>query len=151
VLDWALPRLPRPRIWGCEVAASRGVPHPDKRPRPAGGARHLGGYPARGRNALQREAALKNGTEFGPPDDEAAQHQPVPGRSALSEGSASGASDRRGRRIVASSEQDKRLRAELAEGLGFYPASLAAEDVARYREQIAERKARGDVRDRGSR
>jgi hypothetical protein len=52
---------------------------------------------------------------------------------------------------VANSEQDKRLRAELAEGLGFYPASLAAEGVARYREQIAERKARGDVRDRGSR
>ena len=43
---------------------------------------------------------------------------------------------------MASSEQDKRLRAELAEGLGFYPASLAPEDVARCREQIAERKAR---------
>ena len=27
-------------------------------------------------------------------------------------------------------------------GLGYFPASLAAEDVARYREQIAERKAR---------
>jgi hypothetical protein len=41
-----------------------------------------------------------------------------------------------------SREESKRLRAELAEGLGFYPASLAPEDVARYREQIAERKAR---------
>jgi len=46
---------------------------------------------------------------------------------------------------VASSGQDRRLRAELAEGLGFYPASLAAEDVARYREQIAERKAREEA------
>ena len=34
-----------------------------------------------------------------------------------------------------SREESKRLRAELAEGLGFYPASLAPEDVARYREQ----------------
>ena len=41
-----------------------------------------------------------------------------------------------------SSDQDRRLRAELAEGLGYLPASLAAEDVARYRDQIAERKAR---------
>ena len=40
---------------------------------------------------------------------------------------------------MASSEQDKRLRAELAQGLGYFPASLAPEDVARYREQIAER------------
>ena len=47
------------------------------------------------------------------------------GKSALSEGSASGASDRRGRRIVASSEQDKQLRAELAQGLGYFPASLS--------------------------
>ena len=31
---------------------------------------------------------------------------------------------------MASSEQDKRLRAELAQGLGYFPASLAAEDVA---------------------
>ena len=31
-----------------------------------------------------------------------------------------------------SREESKRLRAELAEGLGFYPASVAAEDVARY-------------------
>ena len=31
-----------------------------------------------------------------------------------------------------SREGSKRLRAELAEGLGFYPASVAAEDVARY-------------------
>jgi hypothetical protein len=38
---------------------------------------------------------------------------------------------------VASSEQDKRLRAQLAEGLGYYPASLAPEDVARYRAPIA--------------
>jgi hypothetical protein len=49
---------------------------------------------------------------------------------------------------VASSEQDKRLRAEMAEGLGFYPARLAPEDVARYREQIAERKAREEAGDR---
>ena len=46
---------------------------------------------------------------------------------------------------MASSDQDKRLRAERAEGLGFYPASVAAEDVARYREQIAERKAREEA------
>ena len=44
-----------------------------------------------------------------------------------------------------SREQSKRLRAELAEGLGFYPASVAAEDVARYREQIAERKTREEA------
>jgi hypothetical protein len=31
---------------------------------------------------------------------------------------------------MASSEQDKRLRAELAEGLGFYPASLAPDASA---------------------
>jgi hypothetical protein len=49
---------------------------------------------------------------------------------------------------VASSGQDRRLRAELAEGLGFYPASLAAEDVARYREQIAERKTREEAGER---
>ena len=49
---------------------------------------------------------------------------------------------------MASSEQDKRLRAELAEGLGFYPASLAPEDVARYREQIVERKAREEAGER---
>ena len=47
-----------------------------------------------------------------------------------------------------SREESKRLRAALAEGLGFYPASLAAEDVARYREQIAERKAREDAGER---
>jgi hypothetical protein len=41
---------------------------------------------------------------------------------------------------VASSEQDKQLRAELARGLGYFPASLAAEDVARYRGQIADQK-----------
>ena len=41
-----------------------------------------------------------------------------------------------------SREESKRLRAELAEGLGYYPASLAPEDVARHREQIADRKAR---------
>jgi hypothetical protein len=35
-----------------------------------------------------------------------------------------------------SREEFKRLRAELAEGLGFYPASVAPEDVVRYREQI---------------
>ena len=46
---------------------------------------------------------------------------------------------------MASSEQDKRLRAELARGLGMFPASLAAEDVARYREQIAQRKAREEA------
>ena len=46
---------------------------------------------------------------------------------------------------MASSEQDKQLRAELAQGLGYFPASLAAEDVARYREQIAERKAREEA------
>ena len=49
---------------------------------------------------------------------------------------------------MASTEQDKRLRAELAGGLGFYPASLAPEDVARYREQIAQRKARQDAGER---
>ena len=31
---------------------------------------------------------------------------------------------------ILSREESKRLRAELAEGLGFYPASLAPEDVA---------------------
>ena len=65
-----------------------------------------------------------------------------------SDGSASGASDRCERRIVASSEQDKRLRAELAEGLGFYPASLSHEDVAHYRYQIAERQAREEAGER---
>ena len=63
----------------------------------------------------------------------------------LSEGSASFASDRRGRRIVASSDQDRQLRAELAQGLEYFQASLGAEDVARYREQIAERKAREEA------
>ena len=47
-----------------------------------------------------------------------------------------------------SREESKRLRAELAEGLGFYPASLAHEDVARYREQIAEREAREEAGER---
>ena len=47
-----------------------------------------------------------------------------------------------------SREESKRLRAELAEGLGFYPASVAAEDVARYREHIAERKAREEAGER---
>ena len=49
---------------------------------------------------------------------------------------------------MASSEQDKQLRAELAQGLGYFPASLAAEDVARYRELIAGRKAREDAGER---
>ena len=48
---------------------------------------------------------------------------------------------------MASSEQDKRLRAELAEGLGFFPRP-SPEDVARYREQIAERKAREEAGER---
>ena len=47
-----------------------------------------------------------------------------------------------------SRKESKRLRADLAEGLGFYPASLASEDVARYREQIAERKAREEASER---
>ena len=51
---------------------------------------------------------------------------------------------------MASSEQDKRLRAELAEGLGFYPASLSHEDVAHYRYQIAERQAREEAGERGT-
>ena len=34
---------------------------------------------------------------------------------------------------MASSEQDKRLRAELAQELGFYPASLDPADVERHR------------------
>ena len=33
-------------------------------------------------------------------------------------------------------------------GLGFFPASLAPEDVAHYREQIAERKAREEAGER---
>jgi hypothetical protein len=45
-------------------------------------------------------------------------------------------------------EEAKRLRAELAQGLGYFPASLAAEDVARYREQIAKRTARQDPGER---
>jgi hypothetical protein len=49
---------------------------------------------------------------------------------------------------VASSDEDKRLRAELAQGLGYFPATLGAQDVARYREQIAERKAREEVGER---
>jgi hypothetical protein len=49
---------------------------------------------------------------------------------------------------VSRGEQDKRLRAELAQGLGYFPASLASEDVARYREQIAERKAREEAGER---
>src|SRR6478672_3224443 len=76
-------------------------------------------------------------------------YRPVRAGAPLSEGPASGASDRRGRRIVvASSEQDKRLRAELAQGLGYFPASVTAEDVARYRHQIAARKARGEAGER---
>ena len=47
-----------------------------------------------------------------------------------------------------SREASKRLRAELAKELGYYPASLAPEDVARYREQIAERKAREEAGER---
>ena len=47
-----------------------------------------------------------------------------------------------------SRKESKRLRADLAEGLGFYPASLASEDVARYREQIAQRKAREEAGER---
>jgi hypothetical protein len=47
-----------------------------------------------------------------------------------------------------SREASKRLRAELVQGLGYYPASLASEDVARYREQIAERKAREEAGER---
>jgi hypothetical protein len=50
-----------------------------------------------------------------------------------------------------SREEGKRLRAELAERLGFHPASLAPEDVARYREQIAERKAREEAGERDGR
>ena len=72
------------------------------------------------------------------------------GRAPLNKGRP-GASDIRVRRIVASSDQDKQLRAELAEGLGYFPASLAAEDVARYREQIAERKAREEAGERDDR
>ena len=49
---------------------------------------------------------------------------------------------------MTSSEQDKRLRAELAQGLGYFPASLGAQDVARYREEIAERKARPQAGER---
>ena len=49
---------------------------------------------------------------------------------------------------MASSEQEKQLRAELARGLGYFPASLAAEDIARYREQVAERKAREEAGER---
>jgi len=35
--------------------------------------------------------------------------------------------------LMTASERDKRLRAELAKELGFYPASLAAEDIDRHR------------------
>ena len=49
---------------------------------------------------------------------------------------------------MTSSEQDKQLRAELAQGLGYFPACPAAEDVARYRAQIAERKARKEAGER---
>ena len=47
-----------------------------------------------------------------------------------------------------SREESKRLRAELAQGLGYFPASLGAEDVARYCDQIAERKAREEAGER---
>ena len=47
-----------------------------------------------------------------------------------------------------SREESRRLRAELAEGLGYFPASLAPEDVTRCREQIAERKARAESGER---
>ena len=47
-----------------------------------------------------------------------------------------------------SREESTRLRAELAKGLGFCPASLAPEDVARYREQIVERTAREEAGER---
>ena len=49
---------------------------------------------------------------------------------------------------MASSEQDKRLRAELAQGLGYFPASLGAEDVARYPREQAERQAREEAGER---
>jgi len=49
---------------------------------------------------------------------------------------------------VATTEPDKRLHAELAADLGYYPASLAPEDVARYRAQVAERKARAEAGER---
>lgn len=49
---------------------------------------------------------------------------------------------------MATTEPDKRLHAELAAGLRYYPASLAPEDVARYRAQIAERKAHAEAGER---
>jgi hypothetical protein len=49
---------------------------------------------------------------------------------------------------VASSEQHRQLRAELAQRLGYFPASLAAADVARYRDQIADWKAREQAGER---
>lgn len=40
-----------------------------------------------------------------------------------------------------SRDEAKALRAELADLLGYYPASLAPDDVARYRKEAAERPA----------
>jgi len=49
---------------------------------------------------------------------------------------------------MASSEEDKQVRAQTAQSLGYFSASLAPEDVAGYREQIADRKARKDAGER---
>ena len=39
-------------------------------------------------------------------------------------------------------EEAKALRAELAQDLGYYPASLDDESIARYRQQAAQRQER---------
>ena len=68
VLDWALPRLPRPRIWSRDVKWPRvGVSHPDKRPRPPEWHGTWGGLSGRERTALKQEASRSNGTKFGRP------------------------------------------------------------------------------------
>jgi hypothetical protein len=50
----------------------------------------------------------------------------------------------RGRRVMSSSERDKRLRAELAAELGWYPADLDDESIARHRADAARKKTDRD-------
>jgi hypothetical protein len=45
--------------------------------------------------------------------------------------------------LVASREHDRRLRAELADELGYWPASLAIEDIERHRAENASADADG--------
>ena len=50
----------------------------------------------------------------------------------------------RGRRVMATGEHDKRLRAELAAELGWYPADLDDDSIARHRADAARKKTDRD-------